>query len=223
MIPKKPAPHLMRGGCRFSEKIMRKQNVSDVRARGLRAPARRATAPDQQREHARERERDRDRPGARAEQLADDDAARWPRRPSARRRAAMTPCRRDPETASWRRRSFAAAQTHAERVDRHRGDERDGDAPPSGTAATVPTPPSASASAAEADGAVEPDARDDARRERRAGEKTAARRREREPERQRREAIDLLQHVATSRRSRRTRPRSSPTACRHRRAPRGCA
>jgi hypothetical protein len=29
MIPKKPAPHLMRGGYRFSEKIMRQQEGPD--------------------------------------------------------------------------------------------------------------------------------------------------------------------------------------------------
>jgi hypothetical protein len=34
MIPKKPAPHLMRGGNRFSEKIMRK-NGGYVRRHGV--------------------------------------------------------------------------------------------------------------------------------------------------------------------------------------------
>lgn len=29
MIPKKPAPHLMRGGYRFSDKIMRKMKEDD--------------------------------------------------------------------------------------------------------------------------------------------------------------------------------------------------
>jgi len=29
MIPKKPAPHLMRGGPRFSDKIMREQMAHD--------------------------------------------------------------------------------------------------------------------------------------------------------------------------------------------------
>jgi hypothetical protein len=44
------------------------------------------------------------------------------------------------------------------------------------------------------DGAVEPKARDDARRERGAGQITTARRREGKPERERGEAVDLLQH-----------------------------
>ena len=86
-------------------------------------------------------------------------------------------------------------QPHADGVDRHRGDERDRRrAAERNSRDAAPSPPIASATAPMPIVLSSPMRVDDARRERGAGEIAAARRREGKPERERREAVDLLQH-----------------------------
>ena len=182
---------------------------SVLRARAFARPHAARDRPERSVSNAGERERDRDRPRARAEQMPDDHAARSPRRPSARRRPATTPCRRVRKRHHGARDGLRLHQPHADRVDRHRARPAESaDAPPSGTAATRRKPAERERQRADADGAVEPDA------DRRCASRARCRRDSRRspPRRRARTAAPTGRRSpaarTTSRRSTRTRPRS---------------